>query len=93
MEGARRADRARWRGSRALSDYAHLERLAEHIRDLPDGELGRTVLLAPDFLLYRQAELAIYFAPFDFVNESALVALVGITPGFTQDASRVRIDP
>ena len=34
--------------------------------------------------MYRDQRLATYYAPFDFVNRSARLALVGVTPGPTQ---------
>jgi hypothetical protein len=44
----------------------------------------RADLLVPEFVLERDERLAIYYAPFDYINTGAKVALVGITPGFRQ---------
>jgi len=38
----------------------------------------------PAFLLYQQDELEMYYAPFDSINRSASIAIVGITPGWQQ---------
>ena len=46
--------------------------------------LTRADLLVPDFRLHEEGRLAIYYAPFDYINTGAQVALVGITPGFRQ---------
>lgn len=71
-------------GRTALTDYVHLTQLADRIRALPSRELTQGHLLTPDFRLYQRGELEVYFAPFDFINEHARLAIVGITPGFTQ---------
>jgi len=60
-------------------------RFAPRIVALPDHErLMRADLLTPDFLLEQDHRLAIYYAPFDYINPEAKIALVGITPGFQQ---------
>lgn len=46
--------------------------------------IERQTLLVDDFLLYRNGRLAIYYAPFDHINETAQVILMGVTPGWTQ---------
>lgn len=48
------------------------------------ARLTRADLLVPDFRLHEEGRLAIYYAPFDYINTGAQVALVGITPGFRQ---------
>jgi hypothetical protein len=69
----------------AAGSCALFARFAPRIAALPArAPLTRDDLLVPDFLLQREGRLAIYYAPFDFVNERAKVALVGITPGFRQ---------
>src|SRR4051794_35708938 len=54
------------------------------IAALPAGELGRETLLDGRFLLHRGAGYSVHYAPFDHVNTSARIALVGITPGWQQ---------
>jgi hypothetical protein len=54
------------------------------IAALPAGELRRDVLLDGRFLLHRGAGFSVHYAPFDHVNVSARVVLVGITPGWEQ---------
>ncbi len=39
---------------------------------------------SPSFCLHQEDKLAVYYAPFDHVNEDAKVAVVGITPGWNQ---------
>jgi hypothetical protein len=60
-------------------------RFAPRIAALPDGDrLTRADLVTPDFLLEQDGRLAIYYAPFDYINPRAKIALIGITPGFRQ---------
>lgn len=40
--------------------------------------------MAPELLLWKQGELSVFYAPWDWVNTSAKVMLVGITPGLHQ---------
>ena len=61
---------------------------APSIRALPDlpgsQRFTKADLLTPEFCLYQDAPLTVYYAPFDYVNHAAKVVLVGITPGWTQ---------
>lgn len=50
---------------------------------LPNA-IDRETVLVEDFLLYREGRLTIYYAPFDHINETARVILLGVTPGWTQ---------
>jgi hypothetical protein len=60
------------------------EKHAEAIRNLPSGELPRDLLKSDAFLLERAGSLAVYYAPLDYVNRQAKLAILGITPGWTQ---------
>jgi hypothetical protein len=40
--------------------------------------------MAPELLLWQQGALSVFYAPWDWVNTSAKVMLVGITPGLHQ---------
>lgn len=46
--------------------------------------IDKESVLVDEFLLYRQGHLTIYYAPFDHVNETARVVVLGVTPGWTQ---------
>jgi hypothetical protein len=60
-------------------------RFADSIRSLPPlAKYGPEHLCTPTFRLYSDRRIELFYAPFDFVNTSAKVALVGITPGFHQ---------
>jgi hypothetical protein len=62
-----------------------LERYALLIRALPNRErLEKADLLVAEFRLHHDGQLDVYYAPFDYVNETAKVVLLGITPGWTQ---------
>jgi hypothetical protein len=60
-----------------------LDAFIPDILALPPGPLGFKHL-RPRFLKQQKDAISIYFAPFDWVNKSARVVLVGITPGFRQ---------
>ena len=52
---------------------------------LPERDkFNKDELLIPQFQLFKDKSLEIYYAPFDFINAQAKVAIVGITPGWTQ---------
>lgn len=46
--------------------------------------LTKDDLLIPPLRLHSEGKLQVYYAPFDYVNEDARIALIGITPGWTQ---------
>lgn len=58
-------------------------RFADAIRDLP-AQIDRSTLLSERFRLYSDQRLSIYYAPVDYVNTRARLAIVGLTPGWTQ---------
>lgn len=60
------------------------ERYAPAIAGLPPGPLTPAELMSDAFRLDRDAELAVYYIPFERMNPAARVVLIGITPGFTQ---------
>ncbi len=60
-----------------------LPKYADAIRELPAGPLS-LAMLAERFTLYHEVRVRIVYAPFDFVNTSARIAIVGITPGLSQ---------
>jgi hypothetical protein len=70
-------------GHVALADLQLLERFLPLIEALPERrELLHEDVLTSDFLLHRQGNLEIYYAPFHAINREARVALIGITPGW-----------
>lgn len=70
-------------GPRVLDPEWSLERFEGHLGDLA-GDFSRDALVSDRFLLWTDGPLAEYYAPFDYVNASARLALVGVTPGWTQ---------
>jgi hypothetical protein len=54
------------------------------LRTLPAGPLDAAHLLAPEFLLEEEDDLQTYWIPFERLNSAALVAIVGLTPGWHQ---------
>jgi hypothetical protein len=63
------------------------EKFAALISGLPErSQYCRAELLRPELKVAEQppSPLTMYYAPFDFINVAAKVALVGVTPGWTQ---------
>jgi hypothetical protein len=54
------------------------------LRALPTGPLGPAQLLVPKFLLEAEGNLQTYWIPFERLNPTARVAIVGLTPGWQQ---------
>jgi uracil DNA glycosylase superfamily protein len=61
---------------------------ASSVRALPDlpgsQRFTKADLLTPEFCLYQDGPLTVYYAPLDYVNQAARIVIVGITPGWTQ---------
>lgn len=68
----------RWPAAREVEAFAEFAAL---VNALPAGQLTLEDVRHPRFKLYEDERLAMYYAPLGFVNESARVALVGVTPG------------
>jgi hypothetical protein len=47
---------------------------------LPPGLLALDDVRAPEFCIYGDRRIVAYYAPFDYLNRLARVALVGVTP-------------
>lgn len=60
------------------------------IAGLPVGPWQRENLFIKELLLEQDNDLALYYAPYDYVNPSAKITIVGITPGFTQMSLSLR---
>lgn len=56
----------------------------EYIGSLTGEKLTKNQLLVPELLLDKHGRMAMYYVPYDYVNENARLMIVGITPGFTQ---------
>ncbi len=63
----------------------NFERFREALRALPDKDrFERGHLVCDRFLLFSAGGLSAYYAPFHYLNRSARVVLIGLTPGWTQ---------
>jgi hypothetical protein len=51
---------------------------------LPSASLAADDVRTPEFCLYEDRRIVAYYAPFDYLNRGARLALVGVTPGPTQ---------
>lgn len=68
-----------------IVDYERLNRFKPLIAELPvSNRLSRDQLLSDHFRLYSDYRLSVYYTPFDYANDEAKVAIIGITPGWTQ---------
>lgn len=67
-----------------LADYV------DYIRSLTGEKLTKEQLLVPELRLEEQGRMAMYYVPYDYVNENAKLMIVGITPGFTQMEIAIR---
>jgi len=56
----------------------------DSIAALPPGPLALDGVRAPESCIYEDHRIVAYYAPFDYLNRLARVALVGVTPGPTQ---------
>jgi hypothetical protein len=63
-----------------ISPTWRFETFAPVIAALP-ADLSEQDVLRPELLLHREGRLELYYAPFDWVNASARIVIVGITPG------------
>ncbi|MEZ5456830.1 MAG: hypothetical protein R3F04_12070 [Lysobacteraceae bacterium] len=61
-------------------DTTQIQRYRESILSYRASATG----LPESLLIERSADLSVYYAPFDYVNSSARLVLVGITPGIQQ---------
>lgn len=68
----------------AIANYSKFNQFKELIQSLPS--ISEESLLSDQFLLEKDEknQLKIFYAPFEYVNESAKVVIVGITPGLHQ---------
>lgn len=65
--------------------YAEYAKYKEQIAKLPSiRELAPKHLLNSTFRIERADNLEVYYAPLDYINQQAEIALVGITPGWHQ---------
>ena len=61
-----------------------LHRFKNIITRASEAEIRRDPTLAGDLVIERQADIVVSYAPFEYVQASARVVLVGITPGALQ---------
>ncbi len=60
------------------------DRFATLIKESSPDRLVSKTKIDERLLLKQEGELAVYYAPFDWINRDARIVLVGITPGATQ---------
>ena len=47
-------------------------------------KIDTSSIVNKEFLIEKDGNIEIYYAPFDYVNSKAKIAIVGITPGLQQ---------
>lgn len=47
-------------------------------------EINKSTITSNKFLVKKEGNIEVYYAPFDYVNAKAKIMIVGITPGFQQ---------
>lgn len=66
------------------------ERFAPTIRSLTAAELNGADSLKQKLLLVEEGNVAVCYAPFEYINPQARVVIVGITPGQTQMLNSIK---
>lgn len=62
-----------------------IKKYTESLVKLPvKNKYSKEDLCTKDFLVKADGDIEVYWAPFDYINTSAKVVLLGITPGWTQ---------
>jgi hypothetical protein len=67
-----------------MANY-QFENYRELIKNTP--HFSTTTPLPDSLLIKKEGKISIYYAPFEYVNKSAKIVLVGITPGLQQAAN------
>jgi hypothetical protein len=71
-----------------MLSFEYYERFEETLAALPEIPLGKKYeksdLICSRFWLFSDGGLDVYYVPFHHAGSNARVALVGLTPGFTQ---------
>ncbi len=67
-----------------------LQEYADTIKALDMNRIALEQQLPKELLMDQDGKLSIYYAPFDYANHDAKVAIVGITPGMTQAVNALR---
>jgi hypothetical protein len=60
------------------------ERMLPHLMRLPRGRLRSADALTDEFALASDGRVSVYWVPFERLNATARVAIVGLTPGHAQ---------
>jgi hypothetical protein len=70
------------------------ERYLHFVKSLPERERYQQIeLLVPDLRMesHEDGKVVVYYAPFEWCNPKARLAIVGVTPGFTQMEIAIRV--
>ena len=57
-------------------------KLLKQIRSLK--KINKSMITNKNFLIKKENNIEIYYAPFDYINSKAKIMIVGITPGLQQ---------
>jgi hypothetical protein len=59
-----------------------MKEILKQIRSLKN--INKTTITNKNFLIKRENNIEIYYAPFDYINSKAKIMIGGITPGLQQ---------
>ena len=59
-----------------------MKKILKQIRSLKN--INKTTITNKNFLIKRENNIKIYYAPFDYINSKAKIMIIGITPGLQQ---------
>ena len=59
-----------------------MKKILKQIRSLKN--INKTTITNKNFLIKRENNIEIYYAPFDYINSKAKIMIVGISPGLQQ---------
>ena len=59
-----------------------MSKFLNQIRSLK--KINKSTITNKNFLIKREDNIEIYYAPFDYINSKAKIMIVGITPGLQQ---------
>ena len=52
-------------------------------------KINKSIVTNNKFLINKEGNIKIYYAPFDYVNSKAKIVIVGITPGLTANVAEL----
>src|SRR3954468_19634120 len=70
--------------------FSRWDAYAPRLRRMAHRELSVASVLESELGLYCDEQIGLFYAPFDFLESGARIAIVGVTPGPTQAFAAIR---